>query len=62
MTLWKVEKCYKKDDSIQYYVMPYNFKGVMKGCLRYFGIKGLKDMHLSRRKAEKIVDKRNGEA
>ena len=62
MTLWKVEKCYKKDDHVEYCMLPYDFKGVLKNCFKYYGIKGLKDMHLSKRRAAKIVDKRNGEA
>ena len=61
MTLWKVEKCYKKDDSIEYYMMPYNFKGTVK-CIKYYGLKIFKDMYLSKNRAAKIVDKRNGEA
>jgi hypothetical protein len=61
MTLWKVEKCCKKNDRIEYYMLPYDLKGVIKNCFKYYGIKGLKDMHLSRRRAAKIVDKRNKE-
>lgn len=52
MTLWKVDKYYDKNDNICYRVLPYNLKGHLLCCLKWYGLKGLKWCYLSKKRAE----------
>lgn len=54
MTLWKVCKHFYINSNVPTYdVEPYNLKGHLKCCLKYYGIKGLKGCYLSRKRAER---------
>lgn len=60
MTLWGVDKCYWEDNKPHYVVLPYNFRGTLISCWKWFGLRGLKNKYLSKRYAEKVANKRNG--
>ena len=53
MTLWRVRKhyCINSDRPI-YDVMPYNLKGHLFCCWKWYGIGGLKWCYLSKKLAE----------
>lgn len=55
MTLWKVEKYYhNKNNNVPVYeVAPYNLKGHLKCCWKYYGLSGLKWCYLSKKRAER---------
>lgn len=55
MTLWKVHRYYDKNDEIYYDVVPYDFFGHIKCCIKWYGLQGLKYTYLSKKKAEKIA-------
>lgn len=59
MTLWKVDKYYDRNDNIYYDVMPYNLRGYLKCCLKWYGFKGLKWCYLFKKQAERKVEKLN---
>lgn len=59
MTLWKVEKCFTKEDEIKYSVHPYDLKGYLKACIEWHGIKGLKWCYLFEKQAERKARKLN---
>jgi hypothetical protein len=61
MTLWRVVAVYDPDDNIYYDVVPYNFWGHIKCCIKWYGFKGLKRTYLSEKKAEKVAAKLNKE-
>ena len=61
MTLWGVCKRYGQNDEIEFYVMPYSFLGHLKCCIKWFGIKGMKNMYLTEKKANKVAEKKNKE-
>ena len=46
MTLWKVVKHYYNSNTPTYEIMPYNLKGHLKCCWKFYGIKGLKWCYL----------------
>lgn len=60
MTLWKVHKYYDIKDNVHYDVMPYDFKGHLKCCWKWYGIKGLKWCYLFKKQAENKAKKLNG--
>lgn len=54
MTLWKVcRHFYINSDKPTYEVLPYNLKGHLKCCWKWYGIKGLKWCYLSKKQAER---------
>lgn len=59
MTLWKVDRYYHNSNIPTYEVAPYNFKGHLKCCWEWFGIKGLKWCYLSKKQAEHKAEKLN---
>lgn len=59
MTLWKVGKYYDSNDEIYYDVMPYNLRGLLKCCLKWYGLKGLKRCYLFKKQAEHKAEKLN---
>lgn len=59
MTLWKVDKYYYRNDNIYYDVMPYNLRGHLKCCWKWYGIKGLKWCYLFKKQAEHKAKKLN---
>ena len=59
MTLWKVDKYYDRNDKIYYDVMPYNLRGHLKCCLKWYGLKGLKWCYLFKKQAEHKAMKLN---
>ena len=61
MTLWKVNKHYDKNDNIYYNIMPYNLKGYLKCCWRWYGLKGLKWCYLFEKQAEHKARKLNNQ-
>lgn len=61
MTLWRVCKTYDQNDSIRYVVLPYDFWGHIKCCIKWYGFKGLKRTYLSEKRAEKVANKLNKE-
>ena len=61
MTLWGVCKRYGQNDEIEFYVMPYNFIGHLRCCIKWFGIKGMKNMYLTKKQANKVAEKKNKE-
>lgn len=65
LTFWKVDKYYHgNNDTPVFEVSPYNFKGHLYCCWKYYGIKGLKWCYLSKKlaecKAKKLNKKING--
>lgn len=52
MTLWKVHKYYDKNDNVYYDVSPYNLRGHLNCCLKWYGFKGLKWCYLFKWRAE----------
>lgn len=58
MTLWKVCKHFYSDKSI-YDVLPYNLKGHLKCCWKYYGFRGLKGCYLFKKRAERKAAKLN---
>lgn len=62
MTLWKVCKhFYVNSDKPVYDVYPYNLRGHLKCCWKYYGISGLKLCYLSKKQAECMAKKLNNE-
>ena len=59
MTLWKVDKYYDRNDKIYYDVMPYDLRGHLKCCLKWYGFKGLKWCYLFKKQAERKAEKLN---
>ena len=59
MTLWKVHKYYDENDNIYYDVMPYNLRGHLKCCWKWYGLKGLKWCYLFKKQAENKARKLN---
>ena len=59
MTIWKVEKCYTNDDNIIYNAYPYDLKGHLKACKKWYGIRGLKWCYLSWKRARNKAKKLN---
>lgn len=59
MTLWKVDKYYDKNDNIAYRILPYDLKGHLKCCWKWFGFKGLKWCYLFKKHAERKARKLN---
>ena len=65
MTLWKVHKYYDKNDNVYYDVMPYNLRGYLKCCLKWYKLKGLKWCYLFKKQAERkamILNKQQKES
>ena len=60
MTLWTVDKYYYNNDVPTYEVMPYSFRGHLKCCWKWYGVKGLKWCYLFKKQAERKVRKLNG--
>lgn len=58
MTLWIVNRCYF-NNTPTYEVMPYNLKGHLKCCWKWYGIKGLKWCYLFKKQAEYKARKLN---
>ena len=62
LTLWKVSKRYISNGEVEFDVMPHNFFGHLKCCIKWYGIKYIfKDMYLTEKKANKIAAKKNNE-
>lgn len=59
MTLWKVNKYYFNNSTPTYEVMPYNLKGHLKCCWKWYGFKGLKWCYLFKKQAEYKARKLN---
>lgn len=59
MTLWKVHKYYDRNDNTYYDVMPYDLRGHLKCCLKWYGFKGLKWCYLFKKQAERKARKLN---
>ena len=60
MTLWKVDKYYfNNDDTPTYEVMPYNLRGHLSCCLKWYGFKGFKWCYLFKWQAERKARKLN---
>lgn len=59
MTLWKVDKYYYDSDTPVFEATPYNLRGHLKSCWKWYGLKGLKWCYLSKRKAENKARKLN---
>ena len=59
MTLWTVHKYYDRNDNVYYDVMPYNLRGHLSCCLKWYGFKGLKWCYLFEWQAERKVRKLN---
>lgn len=59
MTLWKVDKHYHNSNTPTYEVTPYNLKGHLKCCWKWYGIKGLKWCYLFKKQAEHKAEKLN---
>lgn len=59
MTLWKVDKYYHNNNRPIYEVMPYNLRGHLICCWKWYGLKGLKQCYLSKRRAEHNARKLN---
>ena len=58
MTLWKVDKYYHNNIPV-YKVMPYNLRGHLRCCLKWYGIKGLTWCYLLKKQAEHKAKKLN---
>ena len=59
MTLWKVNRYYHNNNTATYKVMPYDFKGHLKCCWKWYGIKGLNWCYLFKKQAENKSKKLN---
>ena len=60
MTLWKVDKYYLNNSDIpRYKVMPYNLRGHLSCCKKWYGFKGLKHCYLFKIQAEHKARKLN---
>jgi hypothetical protein len=60
MTLWKIDKCYYNNSNTPtYVVLPYHFRGHLKACWKWYGIKGLKWCYLFKKMAEYKARKLN---
>ena len=62
MTLWKVDKYYHNSNGNVpvYEVIPYNFRGHLICCWKWYGLKGLKWCYLFKKQAENKARKLNG--
>ena len=59
MTLWKVGKYYHNSNVPVYEIAPYNLRGYLKCCWKWYGIKGLKWCYLFKKQAEYKANKLN---
>jgi hypothetical protein len=57
MTIWKVYKYYDRKDNIYYMMLPYDLKGHLLCCFKWYGLKGLKWCYLSKKQAERKIAK-----
>lgn len=57
MTLYKVAKTYRSNDEIDYVVLPYDFWGHIKCCIKWYGFRGLKKTYISEKRANKVATK-----
>ncbi len=59
MTLWKVDRYYHNSNVPVYEVMPYNLRGHLMCCWKWYGIKGLKWCYMFKKQAERKAMKLN---
>lgn len=59
MTLWKVCKHYHNSNTPIFEAIPYNLRGHLICCLKWYGIKGLKWCYLFEKQAENKAKKLN---
>ena len=59
MILWKVDRYYHNSNIPTYEVMPYDLKGHLKCCWKWYGFKGLKWCYLFKKQAEYKAKKLN---
>ena len=60
MTLYKVDKCYLGSNyAPTYVVLPYNLRGHLKCCIKWYGFKGLKWCYLFKKQAERKAKELN---
>ena len=59
MTLWKVNRYYHGDNVPVYEVMPYNLRGHLMCCWKWYGMKGLKWCYLFKKQADRKAMKLN---
>lgn len=59
MTLWKVDRYYHNSNTPTYEVMPYNFRGHLYCCWKWYGFKGLKWCYLFKKQAENKAKRLN---
>lgn len=57
LTLYKVTKIYTSSDTIDYVVLPYNFLGHLKCCIKWYGLRGLKNTYLNKKHADRVAAK-----
>ena len=59
MTLWKVNRYYRNDDKPVFEAMPYNLRGHLICCCKWYGFKGLKWCYLFKKQAENKAKRLN---
>lgn len=63
MTLWVVcQHYYGNSNTAVFEVLPYNLKGHLKCCFKWYGLAGLKRCYLSKRLAERKAKRLNDRA